>query len=89
MNEQLRTIGELEQTLLSRKNTDRAGLPGLEKGSKEVIVASATIIRTIMETFGMPCVLVSDRELREGILIDWRRGHDVCDELVGTKSEHV
>ena len=65
MNEPLRTIGELEQTLLSRKKTDRAGLPGLEKGSKEVISAW-----TIMETFGMPSVLVSDRGLREGVLID-------------------
>ena len=48
MNEPLRTIGELEQTLLSRKKTERAGLPGLEKGRKEVIAAGAIIIRTIM-----------------------------------------
>jgi len=34
MNEPLRTMGELEQTLLSRKKTDRDGLPGLEKGRK-------------------------------------------------------
>ena len=70
MNDPLRTIGELEQTLLSRKKTDRAGLPGLEKDRKEVIAAGAIIIRTIMETFGMPNVLVSDLGLREGVLID-------------------
>jgi exopolyphosphatase / guanosine-5'-triphosphate,3'-diphosphate pyrophosphatase len=70
MNDPIRTIGELEQTLLSRKKTDRAGLPGLEKGRKEVIAAGAIIIRTIMETFGMPSVLVSDRGLCEGVLID-------------------
>ena len=29
---QLETIQELDQMLLSRKKTDRAGLPGLEKG---------------------------------------------------------
>jgi len=63
-------MGELEQTLLSRKKTDRAGLPGLEKGRKEVIAAAAIIIRTIMETFRMPSVLVSDRGLREGVIID-------------------
>lgn len=70
MNDPIRTIGELEQTLLSRKKTDRAGLPGLEKGRKEVIAAGAIIIRTIMETFGMPSVLVSDRGLCEEVLID-------------------
>jgi exopolyphosphatase / guanosine-5'-triphosphate,3'-diphosphate pyrophosphatase len=66
----LDTIRELEQTLLSRKKSDRVGLPGLEKGREEVIVAGAIIIRTIMETLGMSAVLVSDLGLREGVLID-------------------
>jgi exopolyphosphatase/guanosine-5'-triphosphate,3'-diphosphate pyrophosphatase len=67
---QLGTIQELEQTLLSRNEADRAGLPGLEKGREEVIAAGAIIIRTIMETLGMSVVLVSDLGLREGVLID-------------------
>jgi exopolyphosphatase/guanosine-5'-triphosphate,3'-diphosphate pyrophosphatase len=67
----LDTIRELEQTLLiSGKKTDRIGLPGLEKGREEVIVAGAIIIRTIMETLKMSAVLVSDLRLREGVLID-------------------
>jgi len=66
----LSTIQELEQTLLSRKKTDRAGLPGLEKGREEVIAAGAIIIRTIMETLGLSAVLVSDLGLREGVLLD-------------------
>jgi len=69
----LSTIQELEQTLLSRKKTDRVGLPGLEKGREEVIAAGAIIIRTIMETLGMSAVLVSDLGLREGVLIDLAR----------------
>lgn len=67
---QLSTIQELEQTLLSRTKADRAGLPGLEKGREEVIAAGAIIIRTVMETLGMPSVLVSDLGLREGVLIE-------------------
>lgn len=67
---ELKTIQELEQTLLSRKKTDRTGLPGLEKGREEVIAAGAIIIRTIMETLGISNVLVSDLGLREGVLID-------------------
>ena len=70
---QLDTIQELEQTLLSRKKTDRAGLPGLEKGREEVIAAGAIIIRAIMETLGMSAVLVSDLGLREGVLIELAR----------------
>jgi exopolyphosphatase/guanosine-5'-triphosphate,3'-diphosphate pyrophosphatase len=67
---QLDTIQELEQTLLSRKKTDRAGLPGLAKGREEVIAAGAIIIRTVMETLGVSECLVSDLGLREGVLID-------------------
>ncbi|TKB91047.1 MAG: Ppx/GppA family phosphatase [Nitrospira sp.] len=67
---QLRTIQDLEQTLLIRKQTDRAGLPGLESGREEVIAAGAIIIRTIMEVLGQSTVLVSDLGLREGVLID-------------------
>ena len=54
----------------SRKKSDRVGLPGLEKGREEVIAAGAIIIRTVMETLGVPSVLVSDMGLREGVLID-------------------
>ena len=67
---QLDTIRELEQTLLSRKKTDRVGLPGLEKGREEVIAAGVIIIRTVMETLEFSRCLVSDLGLREGVLID-------------------
>ena len=67
---QLDTIQELEQTFLSRKKSDRVGLPGLEKGREEVIAAGAIIIRTVMETLGQSGVLVSDLGLREGVLLD-------------------
>jgi exopolyphosphatase/guanosine-5'-triphosphate,3'-diphosphate pyrophosphatase len=67
---QLGTIQDLEQTLLSRKKTDRTGLPGLEKGREEVIAAGTIIIRTIMETMSVSECLVSDLGLREGVLID-------------------
>jgi exopolyphosphatase / guanosine-5'-triphosphate,3'-diphosphate pyrophosphatase len=66
----LNTIRDLEQTLLSQKKADRAGLPGLENGREEVIAAGAIIIRTIMETLGVSECLVSDLGLREGILLN-------------------
>jgi exopolyphosphatase / guanosine-5'-triphosphate,3'-diphosphate pyrophosphatase len=73
---ELDTIRELEQLLLSRKRSDRVGLPGLEKGREEVIAAGAIIIRTVMETLGMSAVLVSDLGLREGVLIHLSASHD-------------
>lgn len=66
---QIRTIQDLEQTLLSRKKTDRTGLPGLESGREEVIAAGVIIIRTMMQTLGMGSCLVSDLGLREGVVL--------------------
>jgi exopolyphosphatase/guanosine-5'-triphosphate,3'-diphosphate pyrophosphatase len=69
----LPTVQQIEQTLLSRTKVQRIGLPGLERGREEVIVAGTIILRTIMETLAMQSVLVSDLGLREGVLIDLAR----------------
>jgi exopolyphosphatase/guanosine-5'-triphosphate,3'-diphosphate pyrophosphatase len=66
----LETVTRLEQQLLSRRKDQRRGMPGLEPGREEVIVAGAIILRTVMETLGTATVLVSDLGLREGLLID-------------------
>lgn len=70
----LATVQQIEETLLSRTQAQRIGLPGLERGREDVIVAGTIILRTVMETLGMSSVLVSDLGLREGVLIDlWER----------------
>ncbi len=69
----LDTIQALERELLSRTKAQRQGLPGLERGREDVIVAGALILRTVMETLGQSECLVSDLGLREGVLIDLAR----------------
>jgi exopolyphosphatase/guanosine-5'-triphosphate,3'-diphosphate pyrophosphatase len=66
----LATVQKLEQELLSRSKAQRRGMPGLELGREDVIVAGVLILRTVMETLGYQDCLVSDLGLREGILID-------------------
>lgn len=66
----LDAITELEQTLLSRTQAQRIGLPGLEAHREEVIAAGAIICRTIMEELGERECLVSDLGLREGVLLE-------------------
>ena len=69
----LAAVQQIEETLLSRTKAQRVGLPGLERGREEVIVAGTIILRTVMEALAMPSVLVSDLGLREGVLIDLAR----------------
>ncbi len=65
----LDVVTRLEAQLLGRSKQQREGLPGLERGREDVIVAGAIILRTMMETRGMPNVRVSDLGLREGVLL--------------------
>lgn len=62
-------VQDLEATLLARTKAERVGLPGLELNREDVIAAGAIILRTVMETVGMPSLLVSDLGLREGVLL--------------------
>ena len=66
----LATVQKLERALLSRTKAQRRGMPGLELGREDVIVAGVLILHTVMETLGYRDCLVSDLGLREGILID-------------------
>lgn len=66
----LPTIQNLERELLSRTIDERRGLPGLERGREDVIVAGVLILRTVMEILARSDCLVSDRGLREGVILD-------------------
>ncbi|MGQ0811614.1 MAG: Ppx/GppA phosphatase family protein [Nitrospiraceae bacterium] len=66
----LAKIHEIEQEVFSRTRVQRCGMPGLEAGREDVIVAGTIILRAVMETLGYSECLVSDLGLREGVLID-------------------
>ncbi len=67
---ELDAVRALEQDLLRRRSEERRGLPGLEPGREDVIVAGTLILRGVMEGFGVTTCLVSDYGLREGIVLD-------------------
>ncbi len=48
----------------------RRAIVGLQPKRAEVILAGACIVRTIMETLGQETLLVSDRGLRHGVLVE-------------------
>ncbi len=64
------TVRNLEKAMTEKACAQRVGLPGLEPGREQVIVAGTVILRTIMERLAFPQCLVSDFGLREGILVD-------------------
>ncbi len=55
---------------LIARPADRAGLPGLDPGRAEVIVAGAVLLRQMFKSLGIRTLTVSTGALREGLLLD-------------------
>ena len=62
-----RVVGEL----CTRDLEARRRLPGINPARADVIIAGAAILQTIMEEQGFESVLVSGRNLQNGILVDY------------------
>ena len=53
-----------------RTADERRGIIGLQPGRAEVVLAGARIVRTTMEKLGCDSLVVSDRGLRHGVLLE-------------------
>lgn len=49
----------------------RTAIPGINPDRADIIVAGAAILETLMDEFGLTELRVSDRGLREGLIIDY------------------
>ena len=54
----------------TRTADERRGIIGLQPGRAEVVLAGACIVRTTMEKLGCESLVVSDRGLRHGVLLE-------------------
>jgi exopolyphosphatase/guanosine-5'-triphosphate,3'-diphosphate pyrophosphatase len=64
---------ELERQIERYRGLDaqaRQATVGLQPGRADVILAGACIVRAVMDTLGCTSLVVSDRGLRHGALID-------------------
>jgi exopolyphosphatase/guanosine-5'-triphosphate,3'-diphosphate pyrophosphatase len=66
----LEEIKEIFATLLPLTPQERLGVPGMEKGREDLIIAGILITVKTMETFGFPRLKVSDYGLLEGLLLE-------------------
>lgn len=64
-------LDEVVADIVSRpRPADRAGVPGLDPGRAEVIVAGAVLLRQMFKALGIRSLTVSTGALREGLLLD-------------------
>ena len=70
-------LDQLVARLLSLSPEQRRGLPGLNERRAEIIVPGALILQTAMQMLGAPELVVSERALREGLIVDWMLRNDL------------
>ena len=49
---------------------ERRGVPGLEKGREDLIIAGAVVALNLLEVFGLETLMAVDSGLLEGVLLD-------------------
>ncbi len=64
-------LQQLITLLCSLSLEERRRIPGLNPARADIIIAGAAILQTLMQTIGVRSVRVSDRGLRDGLLVDY------------------
>jgi exopolyphosphatase/guanosine-5'-triphosphate,3'-diphosphate pyrophosphatase len=60
---------------------ERKKLPAINPDRADIIIAGAAIIEAIMEEFGLEEIMISHRELRDGLLVDYLSNFEGFREL--------
>ncbi|MFA0887553.1 MAG: Ppx/GppA family phosphatase [Synergistales bacterium] len=64
-------LGKVVQTLCSLPLEERRRIPGINPERADILIAGAAVIETLMDLIGLKEILVSDRSLRDGMLMDY------------------
>ena len=64
-------LRELQKTMSAMSAADRRKLPGMNPRRSDIIVAGNAVVIAILETLGREELVVSERALREGIVVDY------------------
>jgi exopolyphosphatase/guanosine-5'-triphosphate,3'-diphosphate pyrophosphatase len=75
-------VKELSALPLSR----RVEIPGLIERRAEIIIAGAVILQEIMRLLGATQVMVCERSLRDGLIVDWMLTHGLIEDRLRYQS---
>jgi len=84
--DQLRTINA---ELSRMTNEERRQVPGLEEGRSDIIVAGGLLLETLLSEVGAKSITSCDWSLREGVILDYLRKHEVDAAYGGSLTEPV
>lgn len=84
-------LQQLLPVLCSLSLEERRKVPGLNPARADIIIAGAVILQTLMEALGVRSIRVTDRGLRDGLLVDYlvRQDHAPLIDEVSVRKRSV
>ncbi|MEC4991703.1 MAG: Ppx/GppA phosphatase family protein [Oscillatoria sp. PMC 1068.18] len=67
--------------------SDRADIPGMSEKRAEIIVPGAIILLEAMKMLDLESIIICERALREGIIVDWMLTHGLIENRLMYQSE--
>ncbi len=65
---------------------ERSNLPGMSEKRAEIIVAGAVILREAMKLLKVDEIMLCERALREGVIVDWMLSHGLIESRLKYQS---
>jgi exopolyphosphatase/guanosine-5'-triphosphate,3'-diphosphate pyrophosphatase len=73
-------IKEIVKRLASLNYAERVAIPGMSDRRSEIIVAGALILLEAMTLLRVESVMIVERALREGVIVDWMLTHGLIED---------
>lgn len=82
----LRDLREITNRLRKLSNAERAAIPGMNDRRSEIILAGAVILQEAMTLLGLESLMICERALREGVVVDWMLTHGLIEDRLRYQS---
>jgi exopolyphosphatase/guanosine-5'-triphosphate,3'-diphosphate pyrophosphatase len=79
-------LREIVRRLASMSYSERAAIPGMSDRRSEIIVAGSLILLEAMTLLGIESVMMGERALREGVIVDWMLTHGLIENRLRYQS---
>ncbi|NJK48700.1 Ppx/GppA family phosphatase [Candidatus Gracilibacteria bacterium] len=80
-------VREMVKRLAAMNCEERAAIPGMSDKRAEIILAGAVILYEAMTLLALETIVVCERSLREGIIVDWMLTNGLIDSRLRFQSE--
>lgn len=76
----LKDLREMVNRLRKLNYAERNAIPGMSDRRSEIIVAGALILQETMSLLNLESIIICERALREGVVVDWMITHGLIED---------